>query len=312
MQPRARAAQRRLAAAYNAGIRAADADYYMLLAAGCLVAPGMISTLLAELRAHPNVGLAGPRLEAADGSPLVSCFRRHTLIGEFLAATRLRRVHALLRRFELQLPPSDEPLEADWLSFTCVLMRREVVERVGLLDEAYVRYFEDSDDCRAAARIRLPHPLLSERPSGPRRPAALEPEHTPRTFYASRARYFRKGYGAARSLARQPIRSSAASSRSATAHTDGVRLELLGQAQCVRADRVRPPELWYSRASAREARDPAPLSRSCGCRGRAFDFPIVPPLTQFAIAALCALIGRTGKRARGCGRRASGARRDWL
>jgi len=184
-----------LAAAFNSGIRAADADFYMLLAAGSLVAPGTISTLLAELRAHPNVGLAGPRLEAPDGSALVSCFRRHTLISEFLAATRMRRVHALLRRFELPLPPGDEPHEADWLSFACVLMRREVIERVGLLDEAYVRYFEDSDYCRAAResgfRIRyFPNARVVQR-----RLPALEPEHTPRTFYASRARYFRKGYG---------------------------------------------------------------------------------------------------------------------
>jgi N-acetylglucosaminyl-diphospho-decaprenol L-rhamnosyltransferase len=191
-----------LAAANNVGIRAADADYYLLLHSETLVRPGAIAALLSELRAHPGVGIAGPRLEAFDGTALPSCFRDHTPVSELLSAARTRPISAVLRRYEVPLPVSDDAQEVDWISFACVLLRRDVIEKVGLLDEGYFMYFEDSDYCRAARavgfRVRyFPHARVAfARGAGMGKlPGPAPRRRGPRAFYASRTRYFRKGYG---------------------------------------------------------------------------------------------------------------------
>lgn len=189
------------AAGNNVGIRAADADFYMLLNCDTLVQPGAIATLLAEMKAHPGVGIAGPRLEWPDGKPQVSCFRDHTPASELLMAAKTRPITAALRNYEVPLPVTDESIEVDWVSFACVLLRREVIERVGLLDEAYFMYFEDSDFCRATREIGFrvryfPHArVVHLRGSEVQERCASLRARPPRSFYASRSRYFRKGYG---------------------------------------------------------------------------------------------------------------------
>jgi N-acetylglucosaminyl-diphospho-decaprenol L-rhamnosyltransferase len=184
----------------NIGIRAIEASYYLLLNADTRMRPGAIARLLAQMHAHPGVGIAGPRLEWPDGRPQVSCFRDMSPISEFLAAAQTPALDGALRNFEVDMPISDEPQEVQWLSFACAMVRREVIEKVGLLDEEYFMYFEDSDYCRAArmagfriyyfpsARVvHLRHGEGRDEPEARRRP--------PRYLYASRALYFRKGYG---------------------------------------------------------------------------------------------------------------------
>jgi GT2 family glycosyltransferase len=186
----------------NVGIRAADASYYLLLNSDTIVRERAIPGLLAEMEAHPEIGIAGPRLEWPDGSAQISCFRDHTPLSEFLVAAKTGPITALLNTFEVPLPVTDEVIEAQWVSFACVVIRREVVEKIGLLDEGYFMYFEDSDYCRAARAVgfrigyfpsaRVVHLRggtsdVKKRLAARRRP--------PRYLYVSRARYFRKGYG---------------------------------------------------------------------------------------------------------------------
>ena len=190
------------AAGSNVGIRAADADFYLLLNCDTLVRPGAIATLLSEMKAHPGVGIAGPRLESPEGAPQISCFRDLTPVSELLTAAKTRPLTAALHRYDVPLPTFDEPVEVDWLTFTCVLLRREVIERVGLLDEGYFMYFEDSDYCRATREsgfrvhyfpnahvVHARHGIPGIPLSGAAR------KRPPRFYYQSRSRYFRKGYG---------------------------------------------------------------------------------------------------------------------
>jgi len=194
------------AAGCNVGIRAVDANYYLLLNSDTVVRKGAVHALLSHMQEHPFVGIAGPRLEWPDGRPQVSCFRDHTPLSELLSAAKLGPLNALLRDFEVPLPVANEACEADWVSFACVLIRREVIEKVGLLDEGYFRYFEDSDYCRAARATgfrvwyfpdaRVIHRQSSQAATS--QPAAFRGKSQPRApryRYASRTRYFHKGYG---------------------------------------------------------------------------------------------------------------------
>jgi N-acetylglucosaminyl-diphospho-decaprenol L-rhamnosyltransferase len=190
------------AAGNNIGIRAVEASYYLLLSSDCLPRDRAITTLLTEMHRHPGVGIGGPRLESSDGVPQASCFRDHSAVSELLAAAKSGPLSTFLQSFDVALPVSKDPIEADWVSFACAMIRREVIDKIGLLDEGYFMYFEDSDYCRAARavgfRIRyfpkarvvhLGDEPLSEAQTSPAR------QRPPRYFYASRARYFRKGYG---------------------------------------------------------------------------------------------------------------------
>ena len=82
------------------------------------------------------------------------------------------------------------------------MVRREVIETIGLLDEGYFLYFEDSDYCRAARaagyRIQcFPSARVVHLRGGASaaKPQPEERKRAPRYLYASRTRYFRKGYG---------------------------------------------------------------------------------------------------------------------
>ena len=90
----------------------------------------------------------------------------------------------------------------DWIGFACVLIRRAVIEQIGLLDEGYFMYFEDADYCRRARaagwqirylpQLRVVHFLGSS--------SDVNHQHTdlrrrPRYYYAARAHYYRTHYG---------------------------------------------------------------------------------------------------------------------
>jgi N-acetylglucosaminyl-diphospho-decaprenol L-rhamnosyltransferase len=189
------------AAGCNIGIRAVHANYYLLLNSDTLVRKGAVAKLLAHMQHRPYVGIAGPRLDWPDGSPQASCFRDYTLVGEFLAAAQARPLNRALSDFQTALPVSDEPHEAQWVSFACVLIRREVFEKVGLLDEGYFLGFEDSDFCRAARATgfrvwHFPDARVVHLDGGVTVQARRAGRRAPHYHYAARTRYFHKGYGA--------------------------------------------------------------------------------------------------------------------
>jgi len=107
-----------------------------------------------------------------------------------------------MRRFEPALPPANEPMESDWVGFASVLIRREVFDRVGLLDEGYFMYFEDADFCRRVRQagwkvLYWPHAKVVHLLGGTSRvtePSGLQ-RRAPRYYYEARARYFAKFYG---------------------------------------------------------------------------------------------------------------------
>jgi N-acetylglucosaminyl-diphospho-decaprenol L-rhamnosyltransferase len=190
------------AAGNNLGFQAEHARAYLLLNSDARLLPGTIDRLLASLEKHPRAGLIGPRLQGPDGEAQVSCFRYRTPISEMLAAAGTGALDRLFSRFVVSAGLFEEPVEADWVSFACILIRREVVEQIGLMDDAYFMYFEDIDYAR---RARATGWTVLHDPSAQAvhlRGGTSSVKHAlrtrarvPRYYYESRSRYFAKFYG---------------------------------------------------------------------------------------------------------------------
>jgi hypothetical protein len=187
----------------NLGIAALAADAYLLLNSDTIVRPGAIAKLLAAKDDHPEAGIISPRLEWLDGTPQISCFRYHSPVSELIDAAATGPITKLLEHYEVALPVADTPIEPEWTSFACVLIRREVIERVGLMDEGYFMFFDDTDYCRRVRNagwkiLHYPDARIVHLRGGssPVKSAIAARKRPPAYLYVSRSRYYSKFYGA--------------------------------------------------------------------------------------------------------------------
>lgn len=190
------------AAGNNLGIRSVDARAYLLLNSDTVVRAGALRALRAAARAHPDAGIIGPGILTAGGAPDPSFFRVAGPVSELLRAANTGPITRLLRRFDPVLPHTEEPLEPGWIGFACALVRREVIDSVGLLDDGYFMYFEDVDYCRRARQagwkiLYWPEAKVVHLLGGSSQVTSRERlrRRAPRYYYEARARYFAKFYG---------------------------------------------------------------------------------------------------------------------
>lgn len=134
------------AAGVNCGLRVAQGRYVLVLNPDTEAIGDAVGSLVRFLDDHPAVGVVGPALVYPDGSPQPSRRRFHPLPVLFFQDTTL---HALavpwLNRFFMADRPGDSPQPVDWLVGAVLCVRREVVETVGGMDEAFFMYFEEAD-----------------------------------------------------------------------------------------------------------------------------------------------------------------------
>jgi N-acetylglucosaminyl-diphospho-decaprenol L-rhamnosyltransferase len=176
--------------------------HVLLLNPDTRVRPGAIRALVRFLEHHPEVGIAGSRLEDPDGTPQRSAFRFFTVLGEFEGGARSGPITRILRRHVIAPPVSDTACQTDWVAGASMLVRRQVFERIGLLDEGYFLYFEEVDFCLRAHRAgfscwyvpesRVVH--LVGQSSGITDPKRVR-DRRPAYWFESRQRFFRKNFG---------------------------------------------------------------------------------------------------------------------
>jgi N-acetylglucosaminyl-diphospho-decaprenol L-rhamnosyltransferase len=139
----------------NVAIRRALASvdppqYVYLLNPDATPDSGAIRTLVEFLDAHPDVGIVGSHIHNPDGSTHVSAFRFPSPIGELEATLRLGLATRLFDRWSVWNLPCDRTMKVDWVSGASSMIRRDVLEAVGLFDENFFLYFEETDLCRRA------------------------------------------------------------------------------------------------------------------------------------------------------------------
>jgi GT2 family glycosyltransferase len=197
------------AAGNNLALEAAEAaggyELALLLNSDTLLRPGAVQELMAFLEGHPGVGIVGSRLEDPDGTPQASTFRFPSVMSSFESGIRLGVVSRVLKRWIVAMPVRDEAHRADWLCGASLMIRREVIDRVGLLDAGYFMYFEETDFCLAARRAgfeawyvpasRVVHLVGQASGVTSKRPAGGRTKRRPRYWFDSRRRYFIKNHG---------------------------------------------------------------------------------------------------------------------
>jgi GT2 family glycosyltransferase len=139
----------------NAGIRDAlrssgHVDYVMLLNPDTVAQRGAIRALVDFLDSHPRAGIAGSRLENAEGGAECSAHNAFSPLGELDSGARLGILSRALHRYTGTLPMREAAHECDWVSGASLMVRREVFETAGVLDEGYFLYFEEADFCLRA------------------------------------------------------------------------------------------------------------------------------------------------------------------
>lgn len=176
--------------------------YFHLLNPDTLLRSGAINTLVSFLDRHPSVGIAGSSFENLDGSDWPIAFRFPTLLSEVEAGLQTGLVSRVLRRWIVakQMTKTAEPI--DWVPGASMMVRWQVIERIGGLDENYFLYFEETDFCYRSAQAGFPtcyvpasrvmhiagqSTKVTERDAKPRR--------LPKYWFESRRRFFVSTYG---------------------------------------------------------------------------------------------------------------------
>jgi len=127
-------------------------DAVLLLNPDTLVRPGAISTMVKFMREHPQAGLVGSRLEDPDGTPHRTAHRDPSPLGEMVEGARIGLLSRIFSKRVVSPPVSTDASMCQWLSGASLLVRREVFEQIGMMDEGYFLYFEEVDFCRRAVR----------------------------------------------------------------------------------------------------------------------------------------------------------------
>jgi GT2 family glycosyltransferase len=139
---------RGMGAGNNAGIREAEGRYVFLLNPDAWVVDDALDRLVAFADEHPDAAVVGPRLRNPDGTLQRSVRGEPTL---WRVATEYLFVRKLAPRSRLLNPlyaggfDHARVREAEWLSGPALLVRREAIAAVGLFDEAFFMFGEETD-----------------------------------------------------------------------------------------------------------------------------------------------------------------------
>lgn len=139
------------AAGNNAGIKVAKGNFILILNPDIAVLPGSIEKMITYLLEHKKVGMVVPQLLNPDRTIQFSVMRfpkwwlpilRRTFLGNFTWAAKWLNWYLYKDWDHLTVK------KVDWALGACLLVKREALLQVGLFDERYFLYVEDTDWCR--------------------------------------------------------------------------------------------------------------------------------------------------------------------
>lgn len=122
-----------------------EIDYVHFLNPDTYIRPGAVRALVEHLKKSPTIGVAGSRLEDPDGSLRAYGFRFPAPWREFFRGARLGILDKLVPSAAVSIKPLTESREVDWVTGASFMMPRKVLDDVGLMDDNYFLYFEETE-----------------------------------------------------------------------------------------------------------------------------------------------------------------------
>jgi N-acetylglucosaminyl-diphospho-decaprenol L-rhamnosyltransferase len=142
------------ARACNVGITASEGELVVLLNPDSLVEKGFFEELESFFDRNSRAGVAGPRIVDDEGNLQLSARRELSFVsglwGRTSLLTQLFPKNPLVRRLFPAAEHPSTPMKVDWVSGACMILRRQMLEEIGAMDERFFMYFEDADLCRRA------------------------------------------------------------------------------------------------------------------------------------------------------------------
>lgn len=137
-------------ASHNRALQRCNGRYVLVFNEDMIVLPGAFDHMVAFMDAHPDAGMLGCRLSNPDGSLQPSCWPFPNLPSRLFRALYLDKLFpgsSLTGGYTLGSWAYDSVREVDVIMGCCVFLRREVLDQVGLMDERFFIYFEETDWC---------------------------------------------------------------------------------------------------------------------------------------------------------------------
>ncbi len=141
------------AAAANRALAIGNNPYAVLLNPDAVVVDDFFRNSVAFMKKNPRVGILGPKVLEKDGrlqnsarsfpTVLTALFGRTSLLTRLFPENRITR-----KNLPSLVSDGSNPMEVDWVSGACMVVRRNAFLDVGGLDERFFLYWEDADWCR--------------------------------------------------------------------------------------------------------------------------------------------------------------------
>ncbi|MFN8006967.1 MAG: glycosyltransferase family 2 protein [Terriglobia bacterium] len=182
------------ASATNQGILCSVGQYVLLLNPDTRPFESSLQVLVEFLDSHPEAGAAGPLLLGRSGDVQPSYSRFPTLLRELWSLFHLER---FTRPSPTRMGDLHQPRQVEAIGGACLLVRRTVLEEIGLLDERFFIYSEEIDFCRrmfdAGWRIYwIPQAVVTHYGGESTRQVGTQMFLE---LYRSKIQYFRKHFG---------------------------------------------------------------------------------------------------------------------
>jgi GT2 family glycosyltransferase len=139
------------AAANNVGLRSIEARTYLLLNPDTIILPGALQALIDFTEKTVNCWAVGPAILNADKTPQRTGVKFpnlwNLLVETFFLDKLFSQSKVLGRHRELYADYSC-PRTVDYVQGSCFLIKNDAIKKVGLIDEQYFMFFEETDWCR--------------------------------------------------------------------------------------------------------------------------------------------------------------------
>jgi GT2 family glycosyltransferase len=185
----------------NLALRAAQGAYVAQLNPDTLIHPGALDQLCGFLETHPEVGIVGPKVLNPDGSLQAPCRRGDArpwaVISYFSGLSKLFPENAFFNGYLLSHLDEDQAYPVDGVSGSCMVIRREVIDKIGHLDELFFAYQEDADYClrtRSAGWRVYYYPEAKITHYGGQGGSRKQPNRSIWAWHQSYYRYYRKHF----------------------------------------------------------------------------------------------------------------------